>query len=125
MSVFELYLITTFTESSKAFGVLGFLLAICATFGAAIKIGITYDEHADEGNKQLVKVFPCKTIAVISFLFLLTSFLSPSYKQLAIIYSGSFATNNAEAKQIPDNAMKVLNKFMQEYLNDGKQVKGE
>ena len=52
--------------------------------------------------------------------FLLLSVLTPSNKDLAIIFGGHYAINNEEMQKMPTKAAKVVNRFMDEYLAEPK-----
>lgn len=113
MTVFELYLITTLAEWKNGLIALSLILAF-----AVLIVSLITAFDSDIAEKDKIP-FGYKRFIPFALFFLLGA-LSPSYKQLALISSGSFLTQNLEAKQLPDKTMKVLNKFMDEYLEQDK-----
>jgi len=81
--------------------------------------------NAVEEDQGLVKKFLYVPIiaAIMWVVAAVGLVLVPSEKHLAIIFGGYYATNNEELVKSPTKAIKVINKFMDNYLEEP--TKGE
>lgn len=72
-------------------------------------------------------VFSKITIAcfAISFLIGIISVFSPSTKECAMIYLIPKIANNEQIQKVPDNAARLLNAKMEEWINDTVKIKKE
>ena len=78
----------------------------------------------EKGDKTRKKTWGIIRMVGIGFSVLLSipSILNvfiPTNKELAAIFGGYYAINNAELQEMPTKAAKVINKFMDDYLEDG------
>jgi hypothetical protein len=93
---------------------------VCSSLNAALNEG--YEEF--KLNKRLIK--QSKSMMIISSITLFFSTLvcvfTPSTKQAYIIFgvgtTVEYVINNDEMKQIPDNAAKAINKWLEEINNE-------
>lgn len=120
MTMFELYLLTRFETLSKLFEVGAVLSAV---FGVATLASIAFAIDSGEEKWIKISVKATKAFCIILIVSVFGSVAVPSNKALAIMFAGSWATQSSETKKVPDKAMKVLNKFMDEYLEDNSEKK--
>lgn len=117
MSTFQLYLLTRLDAFSQTFNVLSWgtfiLTLITAVFGLFHKAQI-YDISFEEAFKAT------KYSAIVFCIICFISCLIPNKKDMALIVAGKWATNSAEMQKLPENVVKVTNKFLEEYLKDDK-----
>jgi hypothetical protein len=91
-------------------------LAICSILSIAIFIlvGSTTEGFEDYRNRKKIFVISISSI----FLLTMSALLTPTTKEFAVIYLAPKIINNEQVQKIPDNALKLLNKKMEEYIND-------
>lgn len=77
----------------------------------------------DEKQLSQFKKWIIRLIVFTMFFSVLIIFI-PSTKEVAFIYLGGkladYGSNNEDLKQIPDNAIKMLNNKMEQYLEEQK-----
>jgi hypothetical protein len=109
MDMWTLYWLTRIEDLGAAFGfiafVIGFLLMVWVVYWGV-------EENFDKEHKPRTSAF------VALGVFWILAVLTPSNKDLAIIMGGYYATNNEEFVEMPTKAAKVVNKFMDEYLEE-------
>ena len=122
MNSWTLYWFTRFEELHNWAGILTSILGIAVVvhlLACTIWLGIAADSY-DDNEKKAAKS-ASKWAKLLIPLFTITSLmmiLVPTNKQLAIIIAGSYVTQNEEMIKVPTKATKVLNKFMDEYLDE-------
>lgn len=117
MTWWQLYLLTRLDPFSTAFGVLSILLFICIGIATAIMLLAIGDRDLDIGSEECKK-FKWFIIrgSVLASLLLTISMLLPSNKDIALIYAGSLISKSEEIQKLPENAVKVLNTYMEQYI---------
>lgn len=101
MTLLQLYLISILPRFSPMF--IGF--GLCLSIASAMWISFSIAE-------SLVPIRKLKTIIAVPIILLLFGIAIPSEKQLMFIAGGYFATNNEEAKKLPENVLKAVNNFL-------------
>lgn len=105
-------------------GVLVGLWAIATIIlGVHISMDIPYHFRREEEKKQK---HPLKKWLILSFvstlIFSIFLVFVPTSKEMAFIYLGGkladYGSNNKELQEIPDNAKKLLNGKLKEYIED-------
>lgn len=113
----ELYWLSVLGSLSEIVTYLTFvvLLLLCATCTVYI-ITVLCSEENSRLRKILIKGSVCLVL-----LALLSSFL-PSKKELYVIYGVGktldYLQSNEDAKELPDNVIKALNKLAEEYAKE-------
>ncbi len=127
MNMFYIYLLITALPNLKV------ILSTTAIIGLIILVVMFiityvenhYDIYADSNDltkfQNMVKDFK-KWIAALMFVGLVSA-LIPSTKDIAIIYATNFALTNEQMKVLPPKVLGVLNKYLDEMLED--QPKGK
>lgn len=127
MNMFYIYLLITALPNLKV------ILSTTAIIGLIILVVMFiityvenhYDIYADSNDltkfQNMVKDFK-KWIAALMFVGLVSA-LIPSTKDIAIIYATNFALSNEQMKVLPPKVLGVLNKYLDEMLED--QPKGK
>ena len=115
MNWFEIYLLTR----------LGFIHDICGIvsilFGVVLFVAMCIFFSAFGKGEQDIRsacAYMFKWLFPIWFLCLCGVAFIPTNKQLAIIFSGYWATNSEQVKALPDKVVKTMNKFLDEYLEE-------
>jgi hypothetical protein len=106
----DIYWITRLDSINVVAGFAVFILGIIILFG----IGF-YRELKDEYELFSVWV---GVAATIFFLSLLCTIFTPSTKEAAAIYLIPKIANNEQMQKIPDNAAKLLNAKMEQWIDD-------
>jgi len=114
MTYWELYWITRLDPLHCSIVTFSITVFCSATISARIWL-----KNADmdyEPNRVIAKTafLWCKRFLFLSVLSGLISTLIPNTKDLALIYSGHFATHSEEMKKLPDNLLRYLNTFLEE-----------
>lgn len=85
-----------------------------------------FEEDFYEDTKSRVHSY-VKRIFIIGCISLIMSIIIPSKKELYLIYGGSSVIeavqDNEDVKKIPSNVVKVLNSWLEKYIEDSKEVK--
>lgn len=109
MSLFELYLIMQADSISTLFG---FIAVICIAASIPI-ICMAYDKYEEAFTWK----FPAISISV-GLVALFVSFAIPSTKSLVTVIGVHQVMNNEQAMQLPDNLLKVMNKYLKEIIDE-------
>jgi len=103
------------------FGFLVGLTAVLLTFGLIIVSGYyimeTTSDYSNKDDLKIIKPIMKKLVAAVVVLWLLTA-LWPSTKEMAAIYLIPKIANNEHVQKIPDKALTVLNKYLDEWIKD-------
>lgn len=109
------FCVTLVSISSIAILVLGIAYALIRTS--------SFMDKDDEKQLSQFKKWIIRLIVFTMFFSVLIIFI-PSTKEVAFIYLGGkladYGSNNEDLKQIPDNAIKMLNNKMEQYLEEQK-----
>lgn len=119
MSMMTLYLITRLDGLKWLFAAI-IVISICATIlFTAMKCTEVFDGH------NFGKFNPSKwlNISIFSiFISIISLVFIPSTKEIAFIYltskASTYVMNNEELQKIPDNAFKLLNTKMEQYIEE-------
>lgn len=99
---------------------MGFAITFVVVVCVLVAYVITYITQEQEENSRIKKLL-IKCIVCLILLTLLSSFL-PSKKDLYLIYGVGktldYLQSNEDAKELPDNVIKALNKLAEEYTNE-------
>ena len=115
-----LYWFTRLDSVSVMFQVM-LILSLSTTAILSIIFGVMFSACTDFPKKVFIGII------FFSFLSLASGVaytLTPTTKEVAFIYLGGkpvdYGSNNEDLKQIPDNAIKMLNNKMEQYLEEQK-----
>lgn len=122
MSIFKLWLLITVIpglSQTSSFLAIFFALAmfVCAAFGIIIRDDLNYSFTPDSKKEKIRNrshyLFSLSNKFILPFVITLsaTAFL-PDRNQMLIIAGGYEATNNIQIKQLPDNAAKAINAWL-------------
>jgi muramoyltetrapeptide carboxypeptidase LdcA involved in peptidoglycan recycling len=110
MTTFELYLFTKLDLLQAILGTISILSGL--VFVAIYVIGrVEEEDKLIKMSKKFLIGFSISTTLVVAI---------PNTKDMAIIYSLHYLTNNEDAKKIPDNVLKFINQELEEELTDKK-----
>jgi hypothetical protein len=114
MTYWELYWLTRLQDLKCAIGVLSLLLLLSG-IAASFLYTTNCDSYSEEGKIFARRSFKYTKISLFLslFCFVVQTFI-PNTKDLALIYSGHFATHSEEMKKLPDNLLRYLNTFLEE-----------
>lgn len=110
---FDIYLLTRLDAVNILFGIIATVsgLGLVVTLIICIFGKIEDDDRTAETGGKLARIF-----IPLSILSALCLTLIPSTKEAAAIYLIPKVVNNAQVQQVPENALKLLNAKMQEWL---------
>lgn len=108
MSKFELYLFAKLDAIQTTFVLTG-------SVGLFTFFMFSFFMYMDEGENLLAK-YTKTLIALFACLFI--GIITPSTKDIAVIYGLNYLTNNPDAKAIPDGLLKLINDKIQEEIKD-------
>jgi TctA family transporter len=109
MSYLELYLLTRMQGFHELFGNIS-LVTLFLLFLLLLWASIA--EVLDKAKTWLIILFAASCISGLICVSI------PTNKDLAIILAGRWATNSAEVQKLPENVVGVMNKFMNQYLQE-------
>jgi cytochrome bd-type quinol oxidase subunit 2 len=117
MTGFDIYLFTRLDaiRDFLIFPLVIFLMSLTAS-GIMWIIAITADEEEEKYcgiGKKLTKL----SASIVLLASLMLTFI-PSTKEYAAIYLIPKVVNNEQVQQVPENALKLLNAKLQEWLKD-------
>lgn len=120
MTTLELYLLTRVGNFHDFFMMIGVLSGIPIMICSALFFIVI--DACNSGTKQQLVIFKKWAISIssicgISF-FLAT--MTPSNKEIAFIITSKWVTNNEEMKKLPENVLKITNKFLEKYSDGDK-----
>jgi len=110
---FDIYLLTRADYIQLVFLTFGTISAIGSII-LAIIVGINKSFGDDISFEKKI----LKWCVPITLFLLLVGILTPSSKEIAAIYLVPKIVNNEQVQQVPENAMKVLNLKLQEWIKD-------
>lgn len=113
------HIINCFRALSCISGIFLFIILLVYLFSSLDGL----DNSDLDGLKDLSKTYEkTKTFFILSFLslilFLTLTVFTPSSKLIATIYLAPKIINNEEIQKIPNNALKLLNSKMEEWIED-------
>ena len=98
-------------------GVIFGIISLTALFFAVIYYVIEISDFPDKDNVKAAKLLINRLIIASVVLWLLAA-LCPSTKEMAAIYLIPKIANNEQVQQIPNKALTVLNKYLDEWIKD-------
>lgn len=106
--------------------VLGNLGFVCGLFGiglfiAILFLGIMWIIEMDNcGEDDIIKGLQkkIKSIFIIAIIVWILAALCPNTKEMAAIYLIPKIANNQHIQQIPDKALNILEKYLDEWIKD-------
>ena len=98
-------------------GVIFGIISLTALFFAVIYYVIELSDFPDKDNVKAAKLLINRLIIASVVLWLLAA-LCPSTKEMAAIYLIPKIANNEQVQQIPNKALTVLNKYLDEWIKD-------
>jgi len=108
MSIFELWLLTTFIpELSGTLNVFAWISALCVIITFVMVLVAEFDEDMKTPAKKYGRI----AVICLATFGTLTCFV-PNERQMLLIAGGYTATNNAEIKKLPSNAAKAVNAWL-------------
>ena len=124
MTAWQIYLLTRCEGlRSAAFGAMVVAGAIAIVF--LFCIPILFDGWMIESEELRASIRRQMRLWTIGLVGVATPImvLVPTKTDIAIIIAGAWATNNADMRAMPDKAMQVVNKFLDDYLKGGEVAK--
>lgn len=118
MSAFVLYLLIMLESIACLFVVFG---VISVGVVAITAFGVVIDSE-DTASIKPHASWMKRWLVYGAIAFTIATFI-PTNKQLAMIMGGYVVTNAESVGQIPDNTMKAINKFLEDYVEDTKEKK--
>ena len=116
MTWFDVYLFTRL-DALNALFIASAIIVLCAgTFLTVVGAMQWRFNESELGEKLARKTW--KWAVPICFFFGLLSTITPTTKEFAAIYLIPKVVNNEHAKQIPDNALKLLNAKFEEWIKE-------
>lgn len=124
ISAFQIYLLAMLPDIKNALDFSGILTTMIGIFFLVVFLAsmvmlYNYVEVTGQEKKAAIllkKYLPYKTYGAIFALFSVLTFSSnfvPNYKQAAIIIGGTWAVNNENVRQLPDEIASAVNRLME------------
>lgn len=117
MTGIEIYLLSIIPGIKDALIIIGFL-GIFILIGAAIYT-IHNDGYGEEAEWQKGKNVCKKAIICATICFVISCFI-PDRKTIMEMYAIPAITENKVVKELPDNLQKVIDRFVKDYVGEGK-----
>ncbi len=118
MSFLQLYLLTRLPQIHDLF-LFSAATVLILGFITLFTIGIDAALDASEASTKRFIIF-IKYIAIIITPLAIGATMIPDRSDMAIIFASHWASNSEEVKKLPDNVVKTMNKFMDQYIQDKK-----
>lgn len=121
MSIFELYLLFTLIPS---IGAACIVLMALSVVGGTISMFVVTEEVGYDNSDSIRKykiALKCVKASISIFIvsFALAIFI-PSNDEMMLIMGTHYASNIKDVNKLPENSVKVLNKYLTDYLKDAK-----
>lgn len=116
MSIFELYLLTRLDAINSG---LTLVLVLSLTAAGFIFLFASMENcsfNTSEEDKVVDKMYKAaKKLVITGIIAGAIIMFIPTTKEVAVIYGLNYITNNEEAKKLPDNILKAVNKQLEEW----------
>lgn len=120
----DMYCITRY-DDIKTFVLTSSLIAVFFSWTAIIAyLAFNMDSCCSDKerllNKKVIKFLKLPCILSLTFVFI--GCLIPTTKEMCVIKAVPIITNSEQVQALPKNALKIVNKWMEELMTNGKEV---
>lgn len=119
MSTTQLYLLITLLPNLRELCIIGSVgLGIALVFGTIFYVSEESEYSMMSDLAKKITKFLLVTAAICWPFFVVGSIIIPDTKQLAMIYSGAYISNNEQITGLPPKLLDLVHKYLDEKLND-------
>lgn len=126
MTTSQVYWLTRLDSLNTALtiGFVGGIILLCTVaFFGSMYADMATDTAEEERTVKKTVWRTVRTLGVIAVLSGVASIFVPTTKELVAIYGISYLTQNKDAREIPETALKVLNQQLKEMAGEEKEEK--